>query len=166
MTMLRVWRAGERDRGEAYALVMEYYEAVGVLKRDSEESFLEEYFAPGCGCWLASIDGVLAGCIALRRLPDKPRAGEIKRMYVRPAFRGQRVALALLVALEQFAAANGDQWLYLDSKDDLTTALRFYERHGYQPCERYNDNPQATVFLRKAVSAEDNTSAARSDLQS
>jgi hypothetical protein len=59
----------------------------------------------------------------------------------------------LLVALEQYAQASGYEWLYLDSKDDLKAALRFYDRHGYEPCERYNRNQQATVFLRKALHA-------------
>jgi len=59
--------------------------------------------------------------------------------------------LALLVALEQYAEASSYEWLYLDSKDDLKAALRFYDRHGYEACERYNHNEQATVFLRKAL---------------
>ena len=40
----------------------------------------------------------------------------------------------------------------LDSKDDLRVALAFYERAGYQRCERYNNNPQATVFMKKCLS--------------
>jgi ribosomal protein S18 acetylase RimI-like enzyme len=93
----------------------------------------------------------VAGCIALRPLRTREQAGEIKRLYVRPEFRGSGAALALLVALEQYAQASGYEWLYLDSKDDLKAALRFYDRHGYEPCERYNHNQQATVFLRKAL---------------
>ena len=59
----------------------------------------------------------------------------------------------MLAALEGYAAGYGYRWLYLDSKDDLAAAIRFYARHGYEPCERYNDNRQATVFMRKAVSS-------------
>ena len=159
MTELRVWRAGERDRETAYRLVDEYNEAVGVVLRDSPESFQRHYFDTGSGLWLAErlAEGVaemgprIAGCIALRPLEQRAQAGEIKRLYVRPEFRGSGAALALLVALEQYAEAHGYEWLYLDSKDDLKPALRFYKRHGYEPCERYNANPQATIFLRKPL---------------
>lgn len=151
MTELRVWRAAERDRAAAFQLVDEYNQAVDVMVRDSPESFARDYFAAGSGLWLAQCQHQLAGCIALRPLPQCGVAGEIKRLYVRPPFRGSGVALALLVALEQYAQAQGYEWLYLDSKDDLQAAIRFYTRHGYAPCPRYNANPQATVFMRKAL---------------
>ena len=151
MTELRVWRAGVKDSETAYQLVAEYNEVVGVMLRDSPESFYREYFAERAGLWLARTHGEIVGCIALRPLPTHEHAGEIKRLYVRPQFRGSGAALGLLVALEQYAEATGYEWLYLDSKDDLTAALRFYDRHGYEPCERYNLNPQATVFLRKPL---------------
>jgi ribosomal protein S18 acetylase RimI-like enzyme len=151
MTELRVWRAGERDRETAFQLVEEYNHAVDVVLRDSPESFQKDYFRPGAGLWLAEARKRVAGCIALRPLRTREQAGEIKRLYVRPEFRGSGAALALLVALEQYAEASGYEWLYLDSKDDLKPALRFYDRHGYETCERYNQNEQATVFLRKAL---------------
>jgi ribosomal protein S18 acetylase RimI-like enzyme len=156
MTELRVWRAGERDRETAFQLVEEYNDAVDVARRDSPESFRKDYFRSGSGFWLAEVGRRVAGCIALRPLRTREQAGEIKRLYVRPEFRGSGVALALLVALEQYAEAGGSEWLgyewlYLDSKDDLKAALRFYDRHGYEACERYNQNQQATVFLRKAL---------------
>jgi ribosomal protein S18 acetylase RimI-like enzyme len=151
MTELRVWRAGDKDRETAFQLVQEYNEAVDVALRDSPESFQQDYFRPGSGLWLAQTSKQVAGCIALRPLRTQEQAGEIKRLYVRPEFRGSGAAMALLVALEQYAEAKGYEWLYLDSKDDLKAALRFYDRHGYESCERYNRNQQATVFLRKAL---------------
>jgi GNAT superfamily N-acetyltransferase len=76
---------------------------------------------------------------------------EVKRLYVRPAFRGLHLAHALMQAAEQHARAAELQWLYLDTKDDLHAAIHFYLSTGYQPCPRYNDNPQATLFLRKQL---------------
>jgi ribosomal protein S18 acetylase RimI-like enzyme len=151
MTELRVWRVGEKDRETAFQLVEEYNEAVDVMLRDTPESFERDYFRSGSGFWLAQSKSQVAGCIALRPLRTREQAGEIKRLYVRPEFRGSGAALALLVTLEQYAEASGYEWLYLDSKDDLKPALRFYDRHGYEACERYNRNQQATVFLRKAL---------------
>jgi len=151
MTEMRIVRAGEPEREQAYALVAEYNAAVDVLVRDTPEGFARDYFGAGSGLWLAHVGGQLAGCIALRPLPALQNAGEIKRLYVRPEFRGTGVAAALLAVLELFASESGYRRLYLDSKDDLKAALRFYERHGYQPCPRYNQNAQATVFLSKAI---------------
>jgi ribosomal protein S18 acetylase RimI-like enzyme len=151
MTELRVWRATAKDSDTAFRLVEEYNEAVGVALRDSRASFQNDYFGPGSGLWLAQASGEVMGCIALRPLRTREQAGEIKRLYVRPEFRGSGAALALLVALEQYAGSYGYAWLYLDSKDDLKAAVRFYDRHGYESCERYNENPQATIFMRKAL---------------
>jgi ribosomal protein S18 acetylase RimI-like enzyme len=151
MTGRHIFRADERDREAAFQLVEEYNNAVSVMVRDSPESFAKDYFQAGAGVWLARVDAQLVGCIALRPLHTREQAGEIKRLYVRPQFRGSGASLALLDALERYAQASGYRWLYLDSKDDLQAAIRFYRRHGYEPCDPYNQNPQVTIFMRKAV---------------
>jgi GNAT superfamily N-acetyltransferase len=91
------------------------------------------------------------GCVVLRRLASIPHAGECKRLYVKPGARGKHIADALLDAQEEFARIHGVEWIYLDSYDDLKSAIGLYERRGYQRCERYNDNPQATLFMRKRI---------------
>jgi GNAT superfamily N-acetyltransferase len=75
----------------------------------------------------------------------------VKRLYVRPPFRRHGLAQQLLNVLERFAVAHGDEWLYLDTNDALHAAVAFYERNGYARCDRYNDNPQATIFMRKRL---------------
>jgi GNAT superfamily N-acetyltransferase len=90
-----------------------------------------------------------AGCVMLRPLPQVPLAAEVKRLYVRPAHRGLGLAHALMQVAEDHARSEGLQWLYLDTKDDLHAAIHFYLSTGYTHCPRYNDNPQATIFLRK-----------------
>ena len=72
-------------------------------------------------------------------------------------FTWDRAAQTLLRALEEFAVARGNEWLYLDTKDDLHDAIRFYERNGYMRCQRYNDNPQATIFMRKRIGVNTHT---------
>jgi GNAT superfamily N-acetyltransferase len=148
---IEVVRVSASTSEAAFSLIEEYYEAVDVLVRD-DRGVLQSYAADADGgIWLAYFDGQPAGCIVLRTQSKLDAAGEVKRLYVRPAYRGQGVALRLLTELERFAVARGFQWLYLDSKDDLRNAIVFYRRCGYETCERYNDNPQATVFLRKAL---------------
>lgn len=148
---VKVHRATPDELDSAYSIVSEYYEAVSVLVRDERDAFEREYFVDGAGLWLATVGETIVGCIGLHRLPGLKNGAEVKRLYVRPENRGQGIAEALLRALEAYADQHGYEALYLDSKSDLTAAIRFYQRQGYLPCERYNDNPQATIFMRKAL---------------
>jgi GNAT superfamily N-acetyltransferase len=59
--------------------------------------------------------------------------GEIKRMYVAPAYRGTGVAADILHALEDDARARGWTRLVLETGDRMLAAQRFYERNGYAP---------------------------------
>jgi DNA-binding MarR family transcriptional regulator/GNAT superfamily N-acetyltransferase len=136
---------------EAIAILHEYYEAVHVVQRDTPAGMQKMLTEPASGMWLAYFDDDVVGCVALRRLGSISRAAECKRLYVRPAARGNGLADKLLDAMEAFAREEGVAWIYLDTYDDLKTAIALYERRGYERCERYNDNPQATVFMRKRI---------------
>lgn len=136
---------------DALAILHEYYEAVHVVQRDTHASVQKILNAPSSGMWLAYMGDEVVGCVVLRRLASIPRAGECKRLYVRPAARGNRIADKLLDEQEAFARSVGVDWIYLDTYDDLKTAIALYERRGYERCERYNDNPQATLFMRKRI---------------
>jgi GNAT superfamily N-acetyltransferase len=151
MESLTVTRAEPEDFNAAWAIVNEYYDAVDVMVREDVASFSTTFFAPGSGVWLARRDRKVVGCIALRRLDSIPCAGEIKRMYVQPFSRQLGIAGLLLNAVHEYAIAVGYKWLYLDSKDDLPAAHAFYRKRGYADCPRYNDNPQATVFMCKQL---------------
>jgi GNAT superfamily N-acetyltransferase len=144
-------RATHDEVTAAFALVSEYYEAVGVLVRENLAEFTSQYFGEGAGVWLAYVQDEAVGCVALRKLQTSANSGEIKRMYVRATHRGQGIAGALLAALEKFATAAGYHWLYLDTASSMIEAARFYQRSNYQACEPYNDNPQAALFLRKLL---------------
>ena len=148
-----VHRASDEEIDRAFKLVKEYYEEVGVVVREDQREFAEQYFGNGAGVWMAAIGGDDTGCIALRRMDAPENCGEVKRMYVRETHRGSGIAAALLYALEEYARKSGYLWLYLDTTDAMRAAARFYERNGYQLCERYNSNPQATIFMRKKIAA-------------
>ena len=139
---------------EATLLLEEYYQALGVVQRDTPEAIRSIIEDPGSGMWLAWLDGKAVGCVVLRKLASVPLAGECKRLYLRPNARGQGLADKLLDAMERFAIGNGLLWIYLDSYDDLRAALTLYRRRGYVACENFNDNPQATIFLRKYIGPE------------
>ncbi len=140
---------------DALRLLQEYYEAVNVVLRDTPETIQMIVDDPGSGVWLAYLDGRAVGCVVLRRMESIPFAAECKRLYVQPTARGRRIADKLLDAQEEFARSQGLRWIYLDSYDDLKAAIALYRRREYVSCERYNDNPQATIFLRKDIGTPD-----------
>jgi DNA-binding MarR family transcriptional regulator/GNAT superfamily N-acetyltransferase len=137
--------------GDALRLLEEYYEAVSVVRRDTPAAIQRIVEDPCSGVWLAYFGEKAVGCVVLRKLGSIPFTGECKRLYVQPAARGHRIAVKLLDAQEDFARSSGLRWIYLDSYDDLKVAIALYRKRGYVSCERYNDNPQATVFLRKNI---------------
>ncbi|WP_348262745.1 GNAT family N-acetyltransferase [Telmatobacter sp. DSM 110680] len=140
-----------RACNEAFEILQEYYEAVHVVQRDKPQSLRKMIDAPASGMWLAYIEQEVVGCVILRKLSSIPKAGECKRMYVKPSARGRHIAGMLLDAQEDFAREAGLEWIYLDTYDDLKPAIAIYERRGYHRCDRYNDNPQATLFMRKNI---------------
>ncbi|MDR3763140.1 MAG: GNAT family N-acetyltransferase [Acidobacteriota bacterium] len=144
-----MFRATAAEAATAFALIEEYYEAIGVVARDGRAA-LEHYLeSPESPIFLVTVDGAPAGCVMLRPLPQVESALEVKRLWVRPEFRRHGLAHRLMQKAEEFAQEKGFAWLYLDTKDDLEAAIRFYLGSGYERCARYNDNPQATLFLRK-----------------
>jgi putative acetyltransferase len=146
-------QAKPEDLPIAFPLVAEYFQEIDVLVRDSKEEFADYLVGDGGGVWLAFAREEPVGCIVLRGLSSPLASGEVKRLYVRASHRKRGLADGLLRALEQYAIQVGYDWLYLDTKDDLENAIRFYKRHGYECCDRYNNNPQAAVFMRKRLSA-------------
>jgi DNA-binding MarR family transcriptional regulator/GNAT superfamily N-acetyltransferase len=149
---IRIVRLSESS-DDAIELLQEYYEAVSVVRRDTPAAMRKLIDHPDSGVWLAYLNEQAVGCVVLKPLPSIPFAGECKRLYVRPAARGHRIADRLMDALESFARSRKLRWIYLDSYDDLKAALALYRRRGYVSCKRYNDNPQATVFLRKNIAS-------------
>jgi GNAT superfamily N-acetyltransferase len=147
---VRIVRLAEANE-DAVRLLQEYYEAVHVVQRDSPEAVQKIIDDASSGVWLAYLNGDAVGCVVLRRLASIQFAGECKRLYVQPKGRGHGIANALLDAQEAYARSQGMRWIYLDSYDDLKVAIALYRRRGYVSCDRYNDNPQATVFLRKRI---------------
>jgi GNAT superfamily N-acetyltransferase len=147
----RVIRATLSHAADARTLLNEYYDAVDVTQRDTLATIKNFLSSPDSAMWIAYLADSPAGCVVLRPLKRFRSASECKRLYVRAQFRRQGIAEALLNTMEAHARTSSLRWIYLDSKDDLEVAIALYRRRGYNPCKRYNDNPQATVFLRKSL---------------
>lgn len=116
-------------------------------------------FTPPAGIFLIAVDPQPTtdisdvGCGGIRRIPDGERGSryEVKHLFLRPQTRGRGWGRALVEALEDRAREFGAHELVLDTHHSLTAAGALYERLGYAPIPRYNDNPNATVWLGKAL---------------
>src|SRR4030088_2029213 len=92
---------------------------------------LEAIFQPHVRFFVATLDGDPMGCGGVALFDGY---AEVKRMYVRPAARGQGVARAILDRLEVETRAANRPVLRLETGDKQTDALRLYYRYGFTDC--------------------------------
>lgn len=154
--MIEIRHAGlPRDIAIVRELFREYAATLGIdLDFQNFEGELADlpgkYAAPGGCILLAWQDGVPVGCVALR--PVDARRGEMKRLYVRPAARGQRLGHALATRVCDEARAAGYQAICLDTLETMTPALHLYAALGFTPVAPYVFNPLAgAVFLGREL---------------
>jgi ribosomal protein S18 acetylase RimI-like enzyme len=89
---------------------------------------------------LAEIHGEVAGCVALHQLDEE--ICEIKRLYVRPQFRGKRLGRALAEHIISEARAIGHKRVRLDTVEQvMKTAVGLYFRLGFREIAPYCENP-------------------------
>ncbi len=110
-----------------------------------------DYSAPRGALLLARVDGTIAGCCALRPLDtsDYPGAAEMKRLYVRKAFRGFGLGRQLAEAVLDSARQAGYDCVLLDTLDDMEAARALYEDLGFEAIEPYYHNPIAGAHYLK-----------------
>ncbi|MFZ4649220.1 MAG: GNAT family N-acetyltransferase [Rubrivivax sp.] len=111
-----------------------------------------QYAAPAGVLLLACVDGAVAGCGGVRPLPDVdyPDACEMKRLYVRPAFRRFGLGRLLAQALMDRAAQAGYSTMLLDTLDDMEAARGLYATLGFEEVPPYYFNPIAGAHYLKA----------------
>ncbi|NBO12850.1 MAG: GNAT family N-acetyltransferase [Betaproteobacteria bacterium] len=101
---------------------------------------------------LARVDGQAAGCGAMRAFPDADysNACEMKRVYVRPAFRSIGLGRQLAIRLMDEATSVGYSCMLLDTLDDMEAARGLYESLGFEEIPPYYFNPIAGAHYLKA----------------
>jgi GNAT superfamily N-acetyltransferase len=102
-----------------------------------------DYAPPAGGLMLAFVDGELAGCGAFRPLADVDYANacEMKRLYVRRAFRRFGLGRLLAQSLIDLATQAGHSAMLLDTLDDMESARGLYETLGFVEVPPYYYNP-------------------------
>jgi GNAT superfamily N-acetyltransferase len=156
LTIAQVESVG--DIGAVQVMFREYMAWTNTLGFDSgaaptfdgfedEVATLPGIYAPPRGrLLLARAGGEPAGCVALR--PHDGAVCELKRLYVRPAFRGRRVGWLLVERLLDEARRLGYTRMVLDSHRSMEKAHQIYHAHGFRTVAAPSDFPE---FLRPIV---------------
>jgi ribosomal protein S18 acetylase RimI-like enzyme len=115
---------------------------------------ITDFISPAGAFVIVEHDGVDVGCGGVRSLGSSPQGlnrFEVKHVWVRPSTRGLGLGRALLNELERRAIELGAEELVLDTNASLEAAGALYRSSGYVEIPPYNDNPNATDWLRKSL---------------
>lgn len=145
--MLRILPAETNEHvREVSVLFREYAESLGVdlsfQNFDQELASLPGNYAPPDGrLFLAASSELFSGCVALRRIDAE--ICEMKRLYVRPGFRGHRVGRALADSVISAAREIGYRRMRLDTLPQMAEAQALYRALGFYEIPPYRYNPVA-----------------------
>ncbi len=132
---------------QARRLFLEYAQSLGFSlcfqNFDKELSGLPGGYAPPSGrLYLAEYEGQLAGCVALHKLDDA--TCEMKRLYLRPQFRGKRLGRILVDHIISEARIIGYERMRLDTVEPvMKDAVAMYRKIGFREIAPYCSNPMA-----------------------
>lgn len=155
---IEIVRAEDAARATEAAAIFRDYAAsldVDLAFQDFEAELADlpgVYAAPDGALLLAYVDGALAGCGAFRPLADVDYANacEMKRLFVRPAFRGLGLGRTLAEALVDDARRAGYSAMLLDTLDDMEAARELYASLGFEEIPPYYWNPVPGAHYLKA----------------
>lgn len=148
---------GEDQLGPVRALFTEYAESLSVdlcFQNFEEElrTLPGEYSGPRGALLAVMVGDEIAGCCAMRPLDtvDYANACELKRLYVRPAFRGLGLGRLLAEGVLEAARLADYACVLLDTLDDMESARALYEGLGFREIPPYYFNPIAGSHYLKA----------------
>jgi ribosomal protein S18 acetylase RimI-like enzyme len=149
-------RAGNDDHLEIakemfteYARSLEF--SLGFQDFEQELSDISAHYGPPHGCILLALcDRKPAGCVALRKLEEG--VCEMKRLYVRPEYRGSGIGKTLSVKIIDEGKSLGYEKMRLDTLASMKEAISIYRDLGFYDIEPYCHNPfEKAVFLEKEL---------------
>jgi len=149
--------ASAADLEATRAIFLEYADSlhVDLAFQDFSQELADlpgDYAPPRGKILLAQVEDSIAGCCALRPLDnvDYPNACEMKRLFVRRAFRGFGLGRQLAEAILDAARQAGYSCILLDTLDSMEAARALYAELGFVEIEPYYYNPNAGAHYLKA----------------
>jgi GNAT superfamily N-acetyltransferase len=147
----------ERPDTEAAARLIEELEAIlsPMYPQESRHGYsINKLIEQKVEFFVIRRDGQPAGCAGVQFFDGQGGLayGEVKRMYIRPSFRGLGLAKLALKQLEETAAARGVEILRLETGIYQTEAIQLYERNGFKrigPFGAYRDDPLSLYFEKR-----------------
>ena len=145
------------DAPDAMALIDELETHLASLyPRESRHGYsVAKLIAEGVAFFLVRAGGAPAGCGGIQIYGGE--YGELKRMYVRPQFRGQGLGRAMLDHLTEYARSRGIGLLRLETGIHQHEAIGLYERAGFRsvpPFGHYTIDPLSRCYEKRLVEAE------------
>ena len=116
---------------------------------------LDKFAKPDGRLLLVEVDGKIAGTISLRKI--RKDAGEIKRMYVNPKFRGKKLGNLLIEEVIEISQGNEFSKLYLDTAHFMSSAISLYKKYGFKETTSYPESVipkgllNTMIFLMKEL---------------
>lgn len=115
---------------------------------DQEVEDLEEkYGKPEGRLYIVYFNGQVAGCIGLRKIDNENC--EMKRLYVRPEFRGNHIGNELVNRIIDDAKEIGYKFMLLDTFPFLENAIQMYKNFGFYEISSYNNSPMDSLIYMK-----------------
>lgn len=137
-------RDGHEYIDEVKKLFVDYVRSLGVAANVKEFEGLEEkYKGDREALYIAFVDDVPAGCVALRHVNNE--TAEMKRLYVRPEFRRTGLGMNIAHILVEEAKEKGYKTLLLDSLPSMESAKELYKALGFKSTDRNVKKPVRTV---------------------
>ena len=96
---------------------------------------LDKFAEPDGRLLLVEVDGEIAATISLRKIRED--AGEIKRMYVKPKFRGKKLGNLMVEKVISISEENGFSKLFLDTSSFMSSAVYLYKKYGFKEIDSY-----------------------------
>ena len=125
-----------------------FKEYLEIQNYDDELKHLEKkYGLPYGRLYLVYYNNEVAGCIGLKKI-DKKNC-EMKRLYVRPKFRGKQIGEQLIEKIIKAAKEIGYSYMLLDTLPFLKGAIYLYKKYGFYEIARYNNSPMDTSIYMK-----------------
>ena len=96
---------------------------------------LDKFAEPDGRLLLVEVDGEIAGTISLRKI--RRDCGEIKRMYIKPEFRGKKLGNLMIEKVISISEENGFSKLFLDTSLFMSSAVSLYKKFGFKETDSY-----------------------------